>query len=504
MDLSLKIDALDALLEGEFSRVRIPGLSIGVVQDGELKYYRGFGYSNLELQVPVGSSTVFRVASISKVFTTIGLLQQWEAGMFELEDPVNDYLPAGKIRARAGWPQVTFKHLFTHRSGIGELFRKRDVFKRGFGILVKGRDTPVPPLSSLHDRGFVPDVAAGSKYAYSNIGFSLLGYLLEVFSGMDFRDYICKHILDPLGMERSDFNRTERVIEWEAQGYKRARKKYKHSSYPKNIIKPAGNLYTNVEDMSKLATCLINGGKHENGQLLEPGTIKLAWTPHYWSHDAIKDQSSIGLCFHLYNAGGKAFVEHTGATSGFTSGFTMVPEDKLGLFVFSNIDEIFGSRGTLLIKNRILQHLYDIPESKKEPVKVDKTTLKRIAGYYGPNPGILSNTRVLASAGDYKISSRKGIPHLSSFYGGKRKGIPLIATDDPLVYEYKLGPGAAIKRAHIVAFTANQEGEASKMNIGFFNFRKNKFWNTFRFKIYCLVVFLLILISILIMMKIMG
>jgi CubicO group peptidase (beta-lactamase class C family) len=123
----------------EEKKSRIPGLAIGIYQGDRQIYFQGIGHAHLATRTPITPTTVFRLASISKVFTTIGIMQLRDQGKFQLDDPVNNYLPNGKVLKRhPNWPEVTFRHLLTHRSGIGELPKKSDLFKApGFGMNIK-------------------------------------------------------------------------------------------------------------------------------------------------------------------------------------------------------------------------------------------------------------------------------------------------------------------------------------------------------------------------------
>ena len=214
-----RLNGLDLLLSESLRNSKIPGIAIGIIDQDELIATKFIGLADRIGHRAIDGDTVFRMASISKLFTTLGLMQLWEKGAFDLDDPVNKYLTQGRIIPKnPQWPTVTFRHLLTHRSGIGELAFKSDFFKPGFGLNIKW-PKPVPPLSALHNRDVKTDVPAGQKYAYSNFGFSLLGYLIERFSGEEFMSYMHKHILDPLKMIHSDFIHSEVIRTTEAQGY---------------------------------------------------------------------------------------------------------------------------------------------------------------------------------------------------------------------------------------------------------------------------------------------
>jgi CubicO group peptidase (beta-lactamase class C family) len=490
--LAERLARLDATIELAFSESAIPGLAVGLVHGGKLVHVKCLGKANVATGSPITATTAFRLASISKTFTAVGLLQLWEAGKFQLDDPVNKYLPKGKVLVKDGWPEVTFVHLLTHRAGIGEMMQKSDLLKPGFGLLVEGRDTPVPPLSTLHDRPLRPEVAAGTKYAYSNIGFSLLGYIIEQLSGEPFRDYMVKHVLDPVGMSHSDFLPTARIGSDEAVGYKRSLGKIVPATYYQNIIAPAGNLISSIDDMARYAATLLAKGTSPGGErLLKASAIDMAFSPHYWATDSLKDDASIGLCFHLYRINDVQIVEHTGATSGFTSALSLVPSRNLAVLVFSNIDEIFGARRTLEIKHQILVALLGEGERAASGVCADAALALKMPGYYGPLPGVLTNTRILGYyGGDFKIFVKGGMLLLSSLYGSRRKGVELTPVDGKAHFTMANPRRPTARREH-VACIVDGDGHVTGLALEHFKLRRNALANTLRLKA-CLLCFLVI------------
>ena len=124
------IQSLDEIIIEKFNKYAPVGLAVGVVRDGQLVYARGFGMANIKKKLEVTPDTVFRIGSISKTFTTIGLMQLWEQGKFDLDDPVNPYLKTYKVlHSDPHAPPITFRHMLTHTSGIGETRTTWDLLK---------------------------------------------------------------------------------------------------------------------------------------------------------------------------------------------------------------------------------------------------------------------------------------------------------------------------------------------------------------------------------------
>ncbi|NMC07572.1 MAG: beta-lactamase family protein [Candidatus Lokiarchaeota archaeon] len=482
-----RISNVDAVIESSYAGTGIPGLAVGIVHGGHLVHVKCLGVANATRKTRVDQTTAFRLASISKTLTMIGLLQLWEAGKLQLTDPVNKYLPKGKVEVRNGWPEVTITHLLTHQAGIGEMRQKRDLFKKGYGLLVKGRDAHVPPLSTIHDIPLRPEVAAGTKYAYSNIGFSLLGYVIEQVSGESFREYMIRHVLDPVGMVHSDFLPTGRIGSNEAAGYKRSFGRVVPATYYQNVIAPAGNLISSIDDMARYTAMLLaKGALPGGGRMLKAETIEMAFSPHHWASDSLKHDVAMGLCFHLYRINGVQIVEHTGATSGFTSAMSLVPSEDLAVLVFSNMDEIFGARRTLEIKHAVIEALVGKDSPPPSGVAIDPAIMAGMPGYYGPLPGVLTNTRIIGYyGGDFKVRARGGSLYLSSFYGSRRNGVELLPVDGHghFVVDNPRRPTA--RKEHVAAlFDAG--GHVTGIALEHFTLPRRPFMKTLRFHVYLL------------------
>nr|MDO8117836.1 serine hydrolase domain-containing protein [Candidatus Sigynarchaeota archaeon] len=338
-DIASEIPAIECIINQELATSKAPGLEVGIVQDGRFVFGKGYGFARLDDKIPVTLDTVFRWGSISKPFTCIAFFQLWEQGKFNLDDSVNTYLKNGWIRKKhANWPDITFKHLLTHTSGIGEARRFSDVFYPSFRLLTYD-DKPVPPMSTFHELPQYVQGPAGQKYAYSNIGGFIIGYIIELVSGESYQDYMIRHVLDPLGMHDSDFDRSDRVNQALSTGYKLKKGMLVPAKLWNNIIKPSGGLHASIGDMAKFVICLLNKGELNGNRLLKPDPIELIWNPHYWAHASFKNENSMGYIFRIGKLNGKRVAWHTGGLSGFTSTLDLIPDDNIGLYTVANLSE---------------------------------------------------------------------------------------------------------------------------------------------------------------------
>jgi CubicO group peptidase (beta-lactamase class C family) len=241
-----KILAAVPQLERHFAEVatkeRYPGLVAGLVIDGELVWSKGYGLRDLESKQPVDADTVFRLASITKSFTGMALLQLRDAGKLSLDDPAERYLPelAGLVYPTRDAPRITLRMLVTHRGGLPH-------------------DPPIPDLDEHTPtdeeilkslQGMTLDSTPGVVSAYSNLGFELAGMVVSRVSGMPYGDYLVSHVLRLLGMTSSGFDPDAGRL---ATGYMPDGATMQH---PKRIelgANAAGGLFSTVRDLARYA-----------------------------------------------------------------------------------------------------------------------------------------------------------------------------------------------------------------------------------------------------------
>jgi CubicO group peptidase (beta-lactamase class C family) len=179
------VPKIDRFVSAEMSRQKIPGMALAVVKNGEVVVAKGYGFANLEHQVPVTTHSIFQSGSIGKQFTAAAIVLLEEHGRLRLDDSIARYLP----RTQASWGSITLRHLLTHTSGIpdyeDQIDDQRDYSERQLTEFV-----------GLLSRGSAP----GQKFEYSNSGYLLLGVIIRAVTGKFHADYIREQIFEPLGM----------------------------------------------------------------------------------------------------------------------------------------------------------------------------------------------------------------------------------------------------------------------------------------------------------------
>jgi CubicO group peptidase (beta-lactamase class C family) len=242
-----RILALLPRLEAHFAeraaRTHMPGLAIGLVVDGDLVWSKGYGVRDLTTKAPVDADTIFRIASVTKSFTGMALLQLRDAGKVSLDDPAEKVLPelAGLVYPTRDSPRITLRHLLTHTSGLPH-------------------DSPLP-LDETHGwpsdaeelasiQGMELESAPGVRHSYSNLGFVLAGMIVARVSGTSYADYLASHVLQPLGMASTGFSPSRDRL---ASGYVSKGDTMVQPPMIDTGTAPSGGLFSTVRDLARYA-----------------------------------------------------------------------------------------------------------------------------------------------------------------------------------------------------------------------------------------------------------
>jgi CubicO group peptidase (beta-lactamase class C family) len=299
--------------------------SVLVAQDGKILLERGYGFANLEWQVPNSPTTKFRLGSITKQFTAASILLLEERGKLKVDDPVKKYIPD----APAAWDKVTIFHLLTHTSGIPSF--------TGFPDYASTKATPTTPeklVARFRDKPL--EFEPGEKWNYSNSGYVLLGYLIEKISGQSYAEFVQQNIFTPLGMKDSGYDSNSTVIPNRAAGYTHSKDGPVNSGYVDMTIPfSAGALYSTTEDLLRWEQGLFGG------KVLKPESLAKMTTP-------FKQDYAFGLGIMANN--GHKMIWHNGGIEGFNTSLAYYPDDKLVVAVLANLngpfaDQIAGDLG---------------------------------------------------------------------------------------------------------------------------------------------------------------
>lgn len=317
---------LERLIRHELDDKGLPALSIALVDDQQIVWAAGFGWADRQQQVPASAATVYRVGSVSKLFTDVAVMQLVERDELDLDAAVTDYLPDFQPRNPFAAP-ITLRQLMSHRAGLVRESPVGNYF-----------DPTEPSLAetveSLNRTQLV--YAPGARTKYSNAGIAVAGRVLERRVGRPFSDCIQQTVLAPLETESTSFEPTPAIRErladavmWTYDGRTFAAPKFGLGT------SPAGNLYSSVTDLSRFLVALFNDGRAPGGPLLRPETLKQMWTA---PPAAAGEPRKFGIGFALGQLDGALRVGHGGAIYGFATELAALPEQKLGAVVIANKD----------------------------------------------------------------------------------------------------------------------------------------------------------------------
>jgi CubicO group peptidase (beta-lactamase class C family) len=306
---------IDEFIKSEMQNQKIPGVSLAVIRNGQIIYAKGYGYANVEHQVPVKPETIFQSGSVGKQFTSMAVMMLVEQGKIGLDDRINKYF----TDSPAEWSNITVRHLLTHTSGMTDYPKDFD-FRADYAEADIYKKIKIVPLA------FQP----GEKWAYSNLGYVTLGILINRVTGKFYGDFLKERIFTPLGMTTARIINEADIVPNRAAGYVLVKGELKNQEWvsPSLNTTADGALYLTVYDMAKWDAALYGE------KLLKKASFDAMWTPVKLNDGKT---SPYGFGWALPEVGGKRIIEHGGAWQGFKSMITRFPEDKLTVVVFANL-----------------------------------------------------------------------------------------------------------------------------------------------------------------------
>ena len=374
----------------------VPGLTIAIVDAQEgFTWTQGFGYADVAGEVPVTEHTLFNLASISKSFTALAVMQLVEEGLIDLDEPVVTYLPdftmpTDMLFGIGDYRNITPRMLLAHASGIcGDIMAS--------GVLSTGNANPDYMNSFLDAIAKLPMAAPeATEYSYANNSYTLLGVLVAAMMDYDsyydgFVEYTRANIFEPAGMELTTFALEERHMQYLAQPYYDAETLDEFLYY--NAL-PAGGIYSNAHDMARFMHIILSGGESEEGALLTAEYIDKMFETQDFSFESgmnlMAPNMLPGMGF-LYTIGLDGFVQtgHPGNLVHYHS--CMAFDRDTGLGVFVSVNSISGMAAANALATALLQTAIfektgtlDLPESDLtvESAELSEEDALAIAGLY--------------------------------------------------------------------------------------------------------------------------
>ncbi|HZR55444.1 MAG TPA: serine hydrolase domain-containing protein [Terriglobales bacterium] len=317
-----QINDIEKAITAFMAQAHAPSISVAVVKDGKLAWTGAYGFSDLENFVPATTSTMYRLASISKPITATAVMQLVQAGKIDLDAPAQKYCPA--------YPQkqwtITTRELLGHLAGVRHYKNPEEENKstHHYSSVVDSLDFfKSEPL----------DLEPGTKFHYSTFGYSILGCEIEGVSGMSFMDYLQKNIFQPAGMTHIRSDDTYAIIPNRARGYRKTENGDVVNAYladTSNKI-PGGGLISTATDLADFAIASMHA------TLVAKATEEQMWTPQK-TRDG--KSTSYGLGWGIGELKGKRKIAHDGGQPGTSTDLAMLPDSDVAVAVMCNLEEV--------------------------------------------------------------------------------------------------------------------------------------------------------------------
>ncbi len=321
---------LDSYLHDLTETFELSGLAVGVVQENEIVYAKGFGVRSIETEEPVTPTSLFHMASISKPFVATAIAQLVEREKVDLDQPVVDYLPYFRLDDDR-YRDVTVQHMLSHVSGMPDTEDYNwDQPEWDDGALERY-------VRSLADQKLA--FAPGTEFAYSNMAYDVLGDLIAKVSGQTFEAYMAENILEPLDMVDSTFLKTEVPPDLATTPHMNVPRPEISEVYPYHRAHAAcGTLHSNALDMCNFAIANLNRGRFKGRQILDPTGYDLLWHPYFATGDEDKEEGNehVGLSWFITDHKGHQLIEHSGGDIGYNTDFAMLPDRSAAVVAMSN------------------------------------------------------------------------------------------------------------------------------------------------------------------------
>jgi len=365
-------DAIDDYIRGEMTARRIPGLALAVVRDGTVVKLQGYGFANLEHDVPVTPDTIFELASVTKQFTATAIMTLVEDGRLNLDDSIMAHL----ANCPETWKPITVRHLLTHTSGLPNL---ADGFKSLEQVPERVHYTTADLFESATKDTL--DFTPGARFQYSDVGYFLLGMLVEKASGKRWSQYLDDRFFKPLGMTSTSVLDHQRILKHRAAGYTIRDGELVNIRRVWDVELPSFyGVFSTVKDLVTWDAALASG------KVLTPASLAQMWTPLKRNDGGTYPY---GFGWGVDVRRGHRWIVHSGLTG---TEYARFPDDRLTVIVLTNLGGFIGGGVstadpwglTYAVAGRYVPGLFvgtEPPRPDPEPALTERlrTTLERLA-----------------------------------------------------------------------------------------------------------------------------
>lgn len=368
-------NVIDAWIKAQVAYENLPSVSAAVVKDQETIWSKAYGTGNSEAKHQASTTTLYSICSISKLFTSIAIMQLYDAGKLRLDDDIKTLLPNYNLKQQyKDSGPITIRSLLTHSSGLP---RESDY------PYWTGPDFPFPTKDQLYSKLGSQQTLypASTNFQYSNLGMALLGEVVEKVSGKPYAKYVEENILNPLKLHSTrPYLPKEELGKKLAIGYgatKRDGSRERVNLFDTRGIAAAAGFSSNVEDLAKFASWQLRLLNTEGTELLKSSTLKemqrVQWMDPDW-------RTSWGLGFSVYQQDNVTLVGHGGSCPGYRSTLQVHPKEKMAYTVMINA----GGESPEAIAKEIREILAKVPKDKSG--KKSGLNLEQYSGTYSSQP----------------------------------------------------------------------------------------------------------------------
>ncbi|HHQ8913602.1 TPA: serine hydrolase [Bacillus cereus] len=406
------------------------GVALVVVKDNQILFQKGFGFSDKEKNTPIDpKKTVFRLASISKVFTASAVMQLVEQGKIDLNKDIVNYMGGLKYQNNMGEP-VTMEHLLTHTTGFDYVDpRPEDIHyqENDYTMLKDYVEDNMPTVVRK----------PGDTYTYDNFASMLQGYIVQNLTKTPFYKYMAKNIFYPLEMHNSSFVMTNFIKEKLAIGYDAKGNVIPfYQTRPTDM--PQGSMFSTGSDVANFMIAQLNDGKFKNNQILQKETVEDMQKTKFALHPKYPNMTYGFEFFSPQSHNGQYVFGKGGNIPGFSSLMWLIPEHKIGVFVVTNKDS--SALPVEVFDDFMDQYFPD--KTKPEYLKPNEEELKKFEGVY-------RDLRLKNLMSHVNISEGK------LYVSDKAYGKQELKQIDPLLFEDEKG--------NYMAFKLHKDGTVKEM-----------------------------------------
>ena len=313
--------AIDAYVTEQMNALGIPGMALGIVQDGQIVHLGGFGVADSSGRT-VTPQTPFYLGSVTKSFTALAVMQLAETGKIDLDAPVQTYLPWFELADKEASATITVRNLLNQTSGMSTKDGNRFwADQQGMEEAVRGLDR----IQLTHP--------VGTTYQYNNFNYIISGLIVEKVSGQSYADYVTQHIFEPLDMRHSYASRAPALADGLSDGhYAMFGRAFRDERVRSPAALPSGFLIASVEDMTHFAMAQMNEGRYGDASVLSPQGITELHAPAIPKGDG----SDWAIGWDVATWDGTQVVSRVGDTGHFHAIIVLLPESNLGVILLSN------------------------------------------------------------------------------------------------------------------------------------------------------------------------